>query len=93
MGECKHLIGIYSRNGELMSLNELKELIKERQIFNGRIARDPVFKDCKSLYQKLWSLNDYADFRKSVDITRFKYCPLCGEKIDWKGIAKENKNG
>ena len=39
-----------------------------------------------------FSLNDYCDKRKSTDLTRFNYCPICGKKIDWKAI-KGGANG
>ena len=33
----------------------------------------------------LRELKEYIEFNKSkeVDIMRFNYCPLCGEKLDW----------
>ena len=42
--------------------------------------------------RKVFSLSDYCDKRKSTDLTRFNYCPLCGKKIDWKAI-KGGANG
>ena len=35
-----------------------------------------------------YKLADYADRRKSTDLTRFTYCPYCGKKIDWKKIRE-----
>ncbi len=35
-----------------------------------------------------FTLDDYCDKRKSTDLTRFNYCPLCGKKIDWKAIKR-----
>ncbi len=40
----------------------------------------------------VFSINDYCDFRKSVNLARFKHCPECGKKIDWKAI-KGGANG
>ena len=40
----------------------------------------------------VFSLNDYCDFRKSVNLVRFRHCPECGKKIDWKSI-KGGANG
>ena len=40
----------------------------------------------------VFSLNDYCNFRKSVNLARFRYCPECGKKIDWKAI-KGGSNG
>ena len=41
---------------------------------------------------KFWIFQDHCDKRKSTDLTRFNYCPLCGKKIDWKEI-KGGANG
>ena len=74
--KCECIIGI--KEEALVTFDELKEIIK----------RDAEFK--KTNY-KMWSimgnkytLDDYCDRRKSTDLTRFNYCPLCGKKIDWK---------
>ena len=40
-----------------------------------------------------WMLKDYADGRKSTNLRRFKFCPECGEKIDWKAIRKGENDG
>lgn len=37
----------------------------------------------------IYTINDYADRRKSTNLTRFNYCPYCGEKINWKCIKEE----
>lgn len=29
----------------------------------------------------------YTDFRCSTNLERFKYCPVCGEKIDWMEVT------
>ena len=39
-----------------------------------------------------YTLKDYVDRRKSTDLTRFKFCPYCGKKIDWKKIKEENED-
>ena len=36
----------------------------------------------------IYTLEDYADKRKSTNITRFEYCPFCGEKINWRSIKE-----
>ena len=41
------------------------------------------------LFWTEWTLRDYADKRKSTNLTRFDYCPECGKKIDWKAIRRE----
>ena len=35
---------------------------------------------------------DYCDFRKSVNLVRFMFCPECGRKIDWKAIKESADN-
>lgn len=34
----------------------------------------------------VYTMSDYCDRRKSTDLTRFNYCPMCGKKIDWKAM-------
>ena len=70
----------------LVSLDGLKEHIQENIQHNEWLNKDPVFKDCEELKSKVWSLSDYADKRKSTNLTRFDFCPECGKKIDWKAI-------
>ena len=41
--------------------------------------------------ENIYTLEDYSDKRKSTNITRFNYCPICGEIIDWKKIHKISK--
>ena len=41
--------------------------------------------------ESIYTLKDYSDRRKSTNITRFDYCPYCGEKIDWNKIHKISK--
>lgn len=38
--------------------------------------------------ESIYTLEDYVDRRKSTNITRFEYCPYCGEKINWKSIKE-----
>ena len=38
-----------------------------------------------------YTLKDYADRRKSTNLTRFEFCPYCGKKIDWKKIKSEGE--
>lgn len=32
---------------------------------------------------KRWMINDYCDKRKSTNLIRFNYCPICGKQINW----------
>lgn len=37
-----------------------------------------------------YHMEDLFDWRKNrLPITRFRYCPECGKKIDWKGMREE----
>lgn len=33
-----------------------------------------------------WTIEDYINVHKDTNITRFSYCPQCGEKIDWNNL-------
>ena len=63
-----------------------KELGKHKLNLERQTDRNAPIKD------KIYSLPDYCDKRKSTDLTQFNYCPLCGKKIDWKAI-KGGANG
>ena len=73
----------------LVSLDGLKEHIQENIRHNEWLDNDPVFSDCEGLKSKVWSLNDYADKRKSTDLTRFDFCPNCGQAIDWSDFNEQ----
>lgn len=38
----------------------------------------------------IYTLSDYLDRRKSMNMQRFNYCPFTGKKIDWKKLKAEN---
>ena len=43
------------------------------------------FKELNELYEgTIYNLKDYYDRRKSTNLTRFNFCPMCGKKIIWK---------
>lgn len=37
----------------------------------------------------IYTMKQYLDGRYSTNLSKFKYCPWCGEKIDWGKIRKE----
>ena len=88
--EC--IIGVlyHSDYSELATLKMLKEHIEDNIEFNKSLDNDPLYKDCKDLRAKCWTLKSYGDKRKNTDLTRFDYCPECGNKIDWAKIKFEN---
>lgn len=88
------LIGLYyhSEYSEFVTLKRLQALIEDTKEYNNMLRRDPLLYSAKELYKKEWALKDYADKRKSTNLTRFNYCPVCGNKISWK-ILKELNDG
>ena len=80
--KCECCIGVrYDyENADLVTLADLKEHIET-------MKRLPSYS-----HKKPYELADYCDKRKSTDLTRFNYCPLCGKKINWKAI-KGGANG
>ena len=67
-----------------LSLEQLKDEIEWLQSRKESLKEYGIY--------NIYSLSDYCDKRKSTDLTRFNYCPLCGKKIDWKAI-KGDANG
>ena len=88
--KCECVIGIrYDYEGtDIITLSELKEHIENKKRLAERNKDDEWL---QSLYNK-YTLEDYCDKRKSTDLTRFNYCPLCGKKIDWKSIKGGEKH-
>jgi hypothetical protein len=44
-----------------------------------------TFKELNELYeQTVYTRQDYYDRRKSTNLLRFNFCPICGEKIIWE---------
>lgn len=75
VNNCECIIGI--KGEDFVTFDELKEIIK----------RDAEFKKTNykmwSIMGNKYSLKDYLDKRKTTDLIRFNYCPLCGKKIVW----------
>lgn len=87
--EC--IIGLYYWNFDdvgLITLSKLKKNIVDDMHLYKEIKYDPIY---ASIYHSIkhYTLEDYADKRKSTNLSRFEYCPICGEKIDWKKIGSE----
>lgn len=75
---------------KLVTLRELKRHIEDNREYNESLRADPVFRDAKELYVKIWTLKSYGDKRKNTNLTRFDYCPECGKAIDWEAIRMED---
>lgn len=74
---------------ELVTLSGLREHIKNTVEFNETISQFPQY-DIFNLHRNMFSLKDYADKRKSTDLTPFDFCPYCGKPIDWKAIGQHD---
>ena len=84
--KCECFIGIIHNYDDtrLVTLEQLKYEIEWLQSRKESLKEYGIY--------KIYSLSDYCDKRKSTDLTRFNYCPICGKKIDWKAI-KGGANG
>lgn len=76
MPTCDHIIGIYYdyEDTDVITYDELK---KEVRI--STLAWPNVIKP----------LRDYLDGRVSTNFRRFNFCPMCGEKIDYKALREK----
>ena len=84
---CEHIIGLlhFTEDSDLVNLKRLIYHIQERKEHNQNSKKYGM----DFLVVPEWTLLDYADGRKSTNLRKFKYCPECGEKIDWKRIKRE----
>lgn len=91
MSKCEHIIGLYNycEGVENITLKDLKWYINNNNNTYKYIINK--YPNDKEKIQKPFQFKDYADRRKSTNLDRYNYCPICGEKIDWKKI-KENDN-
>lgn len=85
MADNECIIGLLYRtdNAVLCTLQDLEQHVEDRKEMNEFIR-----KCCPDIIRKDWSMKDYFDRRKSTDLTRFSFCPVCGKKIDWNGLRK-----
>ena len=70
--------------GRIITLSDLREHIEERKKFNQSCVNWGM----PWLSHKEWTLRDYADKRKSTNLTQFDFCPKCGKKINWEEIRR-----
>ena len=91
--DCNHIIGLLNRYefDELVTLGELKCHIEENKDFFDACNKQELYHLIEG--RKLYTMDDYCDMRKSTDLMRFKFCPLCGEKIRWNKIKESERNG
>lgn len=87
---CKEcIIGVlnYWESYDFATVEEVKQLVKNRTEYNSRIRSE--YGEVDALLYKEWRLEDYFDKRKNTDLARFDYCPYCGKKIDWRKMKHE----
>lgn len=85
--KCDCVIGLLYHgydHQELATFDTLKNYIAESIYYNETL----VTMYAQRFKRKIWTLKDYADFRKSTNLTRFRYCPNCGMPINWKKIGR-----
>lgn len=82
----EHIIGLLHKTeySELCTKSMLNREIEDRIEINGYAE-----KYAPELKETVWTIKDYADKRKSTNLTRFDCCPYCGEKINWKKLSQE----
>ena len=76
---------------ELITLDGLKQHIKDKREHNEMLKADPIFRDATELYAKVWTLKCYGDKRKNTNLTRFDFCPYCGQEINWRKMRLEKE--
>lgn len=83
--EC--IIGfIRMDDSELITVSGLREHVADRIRHNNELKELGIVSDW--MYRKEWTIKDYADKRKNTNLTRFDFCPECGNRIDWATIRR-----
>lgn len=83
--EC--IIGLWHNyeSSDLMSYEGLlRRLADEKESYEFAMTMGYPYTEISKPWK--WSLHDYLDKRKSVNMTRFNFCPICGKKVDWKAM-------
>lgn len=92
MSETNHecLIGLWYRadNAEIVTVSDVARHIRSHnEMFS---FEDAYVRMLVQLGMQEYHPEDLFDLRKNrLPIQRFKYCPECGKKIDWKGMREE----
>ena len=84
-----HIIGVF-QDYDLITfctLEDLKEKIKEMKELNEYYIKVNQPTAC----YRYTTLEDLLDSSKWTCFKRFEYCPVCGEKINYRKILEENK--
>lgn len=92
MSETNHecLVGLwyYSEGSEMVNIGDITKNIRlHNEMFS---CEDAYVRTLRQLGMQEYHMEDLFDLRKNrLPITRFRYCPECGKKIDWKGMREE----
>lgn len=78
---CEHLIGLLN---DYDNTSLVCELEFKYEIFEGTFDMN-TFKNRDYTQEEK---EHFFDFRYNTHIQRFKFCPNCGEKINWAEIKK-----
>lgn len=68
----------------LMSYEGLLQMLAEKKRMDEYAMNDPLYSQILEPWK--WKLEDYLDGRKNVNMIRFRFCPDCGKRIDWKAM-------
>lgn len=96
MSETNHecLIGLwhYSDGSDMVTISDITKNIRARNEMFSRDDAEALL--LRRIGMQEYHIEDLFDLRKNrLPITRFKYCPACGKKIDWKGMKNEYAKG
>ena len=84
-----HFIGLFYDWEEtyMVTLKQLKGKVEDIKKRNDFLRKNNI----SEYLDEYENLEDFLDNRKSTSFKRFSYCPVCGEKINYRKILKENK--
>ena len=87
---CDCIIGLINHydSSELATIEDLREYIEDSKYYNEVLVPLYAQSDPQRFMRKIWTLADYGDWRKSTNLTRFRYCPNCGKNINWGEIRR-----
>lgn len=83
--ECIIGLLLQTETSDLCTVSILRRHIEERREIN-----EFAIKYMPDLVSPEWTMKDYADRRKSTNLTHFTFCPTCGKKIDWKELREKD---
>lgn len=87
MADHECIIGLLHQTdtSDLCTVSILLHYIEECREINAMAKKYMPY-----LVRPDWTMKDYADRRKSTNLTHFSFCPTCGKKIDWKKVREQD---